>query len=70
MPFSGAEPRDGREAAMVDVSTAGSRVPGSDPGSVSSTLLERLKARRPEAWERLVDLYGALVYRWCRWAGW
>ncbi len=54
---------------MMDASTAGSRVPGSDPGSVSSTLLERLKARRPEAWERLVDLYGPVVYRWCRWSG-
>ena len=54
---------------MVDASTAGDRLPGSDPGSVSSTLLERLKARRPEAWERLVDLYGPVVYRWCRWSG-
>jgi RNA polymerase sigma-70 factor (ECF subfamily) len=54
---------------MGDASTAGSRAPGSDPGTVSSTLLERLKARRPEAWERLVDLYGPVVYRWCRWSG-
>ena len=54
---------------MVDASTAGNRGPGSDPGSISSTLLERLKARRPEAWERLVDLYGPVVYRWCRWSG-
>jgi RNA polymerase sigma-70 factor (ECF subfamily) len=54
---------------MVDASTAGDRLPGSDPGSVSSTLLERLKARRPEAWERLVDLYGPVIYRWCRWSG-
>ena len=54
---------------MADASTPGNRGPGSDPGSVSSTLLERLKARRPEAWERLVDLYGPVVYRWCRWSG-
>jgi RNA polymerase sigma-70 factor (ECF subfamily) len=40
-----------------------------DPGSVSSTLLERVKARRPEAWQRLVDLYGPVVYRWCRQSG-
>jgi RNA polymerase sigma-70 factor (ECF subfamily) len=38
----------------------------SEPSSISSTLLERVRARRPEAWERLVDLYGPVVYRWCR----
>ncbi|MEE8451544.1 MAG: sigma-70 family RNA polymerase sigma factor, partial [Thermoguttaceae bacterium] len=36
------------------------------PSSISSTLLERVQARRPEAWRRLVDLYGPVVYRWCR----
>ena len=40
-----------------------------DPSSISSTLLERVRARRPEAWQRLVDLYGPLVYRWCRQLG-
>ena len=39
------------------------------PSSISSTLLQRVKARRPEAWERLVDLYGPVVYRWCRQSG-
>jgi len=41
-------------------------------GSVSSTstsLLERVKAQDPLAWQRLVDLYAPLVYRWCRDAG-
>jgi len=38
-------------------------------GSISSTLLESVKARRPEAWQRLVDFYGQVVYRWCRKAG-
>jgi RNA polymerase sigma-70 factor (ECF subfamily) len=37
--------------------------------SISSTLLESVKARRPEAWRRLVDLYGQVVYRWCRKSG-
>jgi RNA polymerase sigma-70 factor (ECF subfamily) len=69
MDSSGGERQDARKAAMADASTAGNRVPGSDPSSVSSTLLERLKARRPEAWQRLVDLYGPVVYRWCRWSG-
>jgi RNA polymerase sigma-70 factor (ECF subfamily) len=38
----------------------------SDRSSTSRTLLERVKRRRPEAWRRLVELYGPLVYRWCR----
>jgi RNA polymerase sigma-70 factor (ECF subfamily) len=41
----------------------------SEPSSISSTLLERVRARRPESWQRLVDLYGPLVYRWCRQLG-
>lgn len=40
-----------------------------DPGSLSSTLLERVRAQRPEAWERLVRLYSPVIYRWCRRAG-
>jgi RNA polymerase sigma-70 factor (ECF subfamily) len=36
------------------------------PGLTSTTLLQRLRAREPEAWERLCRLYGPLVYRWCR----
>ena len=41
----------------------------SHPSSISSTLLERIRNRRPEAWQRLVDLYGPVVYRWCRQLG-
>jgi len=37
-----------------------------EPSSISSTLLERLKTDDPEAWNRLVALYGPVVYRWCR----
>lgn len=37
--------------------------------SISSTLLERVQARRPEAWEQLVDLFGPVVYGWCRQSG-
>ncbi len=39
------------------------------PGSTSSSLLGRVKARNPEAWQRLVDLYSPLIYGWCRRAG-
>jgi RNA polymerase sigma-70 factor, ECF subfamily len=38
-------------------------------GSTSSSLIARVKAREPEAWSRLVELYGPLVYRWSRAAG-
>lgn len=50
-------------------SILGSRADSADGNSVSSTLLERVKARRPEAWQRLVDLFGPVVYRWCRQSG-
>jgi len=39
------------------------------PGSTSSSLLERVKANDQQAWQRLVRLYGPLVYGWCRRAG-
>lgn len=35
----------------------------------SSAMLRGLRAWDPSAWERLVNLYGPLVYRWCRRAG-
>ena len=34
--------------------------------SISSTMLDRLKARDAEAWRRLVALFGPRVYQWCR----
>jgi RNA polymerase sigma-70 factor, ECF subfamily len=47
----------------------GSEGQPAEPSSISSTLLERIKTRRPEAWGRLAALYGPVVYRWCRQAG-
>src|SRR5215472_3876541 len=45
-------------------------IPGEDgPQSSTATspsLLERVKADDPAAWDRLVGLYAPLVYRWCR----
>jgi len=39
------------------------------PLSLTSTsLIERVRARDQDAWQRLVELYGPLVYGWCR--GW
>jgi RNA polymerase sigma-70 factor, ECF subfamily len=52
-------------SAPTDVSRFGT----AEPSSISSTLLDQIRARRPEAWQRLVDLYGPVVYRWCRQLG-
>lgn len=41
----------------------------SDPHSTMSTslsLINRVRARDPEAWARFATLYGPLVYHWCR----
>ena len=38
-------------------------------GTLSSSLLARVKDRDSDAWSRLVTLYGPLVYRWARQAG-
>lgn len=39
------------------------------PGATSLSLLGRVRHGEPEAWEKLVDLYGPLVYGWCRQSG-
>ncbi len=53
----------------METGTRGSPADGSEPSSISSTLLAQIKADRPEAWRRFVDLYGPVIYRWCRVAG-
>ena len=50
----------------MDTRPEGSQAGASNPSSISSTLLDQLRSRRPEAWQRLVRLYGPLTYRWCR----
>lgn len=37
--------------------------------STSASLLARVKADEPLAWERLIKLYGPVVYSWARGAG-
>jgi RNA polymerase sigma-70 factor (ECF subfamily) len=48
---------------MSRAATGSSRSSGS---STSVSLLRRVQANEPGAWERLVDLYGPLVFHWCR----
>ena len=43
--------------------------PGTRTASTSSSLIRRVKAGDAEAWQRLTDLYGPLVYHWCRQCG-
>jgi RNA polymerase sigma-70 factor (ECF subfamily) len=45
---------------------AGDTAPGTTGSSLSPSLLVRLRAQEGEAWQRLVDLYGPVVYGWCR----
>jgi len=37
--------------------------------SISSTMLAGVKLRQPEAWNRLVDVWGPIIYGWCRQRG-
>jgi RNA polymerase sigma-70 factor (ECF subfamily) len=37
--------------------------------SISTALLDRVRAGDPPAWERLVRLYGPIIYEWARKAG-
>ncbi|MCA9048906.1 MAG: sigma-70 family RNA polymerase sigma factor [Planctomycetaceae bacterium] len=37
-----------------------------DPGITRSTLLEGMRLRDEAAWQRVVELYGPLIYSWCR----
>jgi RNA polymerase sigma-70 factor (ECF subfamily) len=38
-------------------------------GATSSGLIDRVREHDPLAWQRLVDLNGPLIYRWCRLTG-
>ncbi len=55
---------------MTAVSELNGRDAGAQPSSATSrSLLARIQADEPGAWERLVNLYAPLVFRWCRRAG-
>ena len=34
--------------------------------TLSSNLLSGLRDKNPDGWRRLVDVFGPIVYRWCR----
>jgi len=53
----------------VDPDNPDTQVPSTGPSSTSSSLLRRVKQQDPDAWRRLVKLYGPVVYLWSRQAG-
>lgn len=57
------EPTDRSDSPPVNPSET------TDPESLSSEVLGQVKARDPGAWERIVKLYGPIIYRWARRAG-
>ena len=62
----------GASTLCYDIMNAGvgqSVCDGTPSSSISSAFLDRIRARQPEAWRRLVDLYGPVIYGWCRRAG-
>lgn len=66
---------DETEAAKLEPTDPGSPEPdtarseATDPESLSSCVLGQIKAKDPHAWERMVKLYGPMIYRWARRAG-
>jgi RNA polymerase sigma-70 factor (ECF subfamily) len=44
-------------------------MPSGTSGSLSTSLIQRLKVHDQDAWRRLLDLYVPLVFSWCRRSG-
>ena len=61
--------RDFRSAVTEANVRTGREIDPGEPSSLTSSLLERLRNNSPEAWRRLVHLFGPLVYQWCRHRG-
>ncbi len=68
-------PPDETDAAKSEPTNGGPAEPSTppsettDPESLSGSMLGQVKARDPRAWERIVKLYGPIIYRWARRAG-
>ena len=81
-PDSGNRPESNDAGLPAEADTA--KLEPTDPGSpgldaappeadasesLSSCVLGQIKAKDPLAWERMVKLYGPMIYRWARRAG-
>ena len=53
----------------MEPSRTNDRAGSGGTNSISSSLLQRIKAQQPEAWRQLVRLFGPVVYGWCRHSG-
>jgi RNA polymerase sigma-70 factor, ECF subfamily len=79
MPLGGDEEEDRDDKGRANVnddtisgefaSPEADRSGGGSSSSTCSGLINLVRARDPDAWQRLVRLYTPLVYRWCRCAG-
>jgi RNA polymerase sigma-70 factor, ECF subfamily len=65
LPFPVENPKreDGSMTTIYDSTGSDGDLPSS---ATSRSLLARVQADEPQAWERLVHLYAPLVLRWCR----
>lgn len=45
------------------------RSPRREQETISTSFLNNVRSMRPDAWARLVEVYGPIVYRWARQAG-
>jgi RNA polymerase sigma-70 factor, ECF subfamily len=53
----------------MDTRPESRQISPSRSSSISSTLLDQLRTCRPDAWQRFVNLYGPVIYYWCRRSG-
>jgi len=67
-PESASRP-DSTDPGPMDAAPAGPSSETTDPESLSSCVLGQVKAKDPQAWTRMVNLYGPMIYRWARKAG-
>jgi RNA polymerase sigma-70 factor (ECF subfamily) len=56
-------------AGLFDVCGVRQDMDRANASSTSLSLLHHAKAHDDQAWRRLVDLYGPVIYRWCRRSG-
>jgi RNA polymerase sigma-70 factor, ECF subfamily len=50
---------------MINDRIGGATVASGESHATSLSLLERARAQEPDAWQRLLELYGPLVIHWC-----
>lgn len=67
--FLRVSPSATKARTIMETRPEASQISASKPSSISSTLLNQLRTCCPEAWQRFVNLYGPVIYYWCRQSG-